>query len=258
MPWPTPGLRRASVNAFGYGGTNAHVVLDDAYHYLKLRNLKGNHNTTITPAGPSKGDLSEHCNGSFSKLIDADPTRNMSLQSPRIFFFSAADEPGLGRLAATYENYLSSLPNDSIDHQDIFLENLSYTLMTKRSDLPWKAFAVANSVEALRQSLTIGLSSPVRSSISPYLAFVFTGQGAQWCAMGRELEVYPVFKSSLVKAEKHLHSFGCQWYILGKPCSLSNWRGAHALQMSYTRSKTFRGSIIPNFLSPYALPFNWR
>lgn len=29
--WP-PGLRRASVNAFGYGGSNAHAVLDDAYH----------------------------------------------------------------------------------------------------------------------------------------------------------------------------------------------------------------------------------
>lgn len=258
MTWPTPGLRRASVNAFGYGGTNAHVVLDDAYHYLKLRNLKGNHNTTITPAGPSKGGLSKHCNGSFSKPVDADPNRKMSLQSPRIFFFSAADEPGLGRLAATYEIYLSSLPNDFIDHQEMFLENLSYTLTTKRSDLPWKAFAVANSVEALRQSLRIGLSNPVRSSTSPCLAFVFTGQGTQWYAMGRELEIYPVFKNSLAKAEKHLHSFGCQWYLLGEPCSLSNWRGAHELQMSCTRSKSFRGLIIPTFLSPCALPSNWR
>lgn len=25
MPWPTKGLRRMSVNSFGFGGTNAHV-----------------------------------------------------------------------------------------------------------------------------------------------------------------------------------------------------------------------------------------
>ncbi|KAF2872288.1 thiolase-like protein [Massariosphaeria phaeospora] len=32
LPWPIDGLRRASVNSFGLGGTNAHAVLDDAYH----------------------------------------------------------------------------------------------------------------------------------------------------------------------------------------------------------------------------------
>ncbi|TLD10484.1 hypothetical protein PgNI_06632, partial [Pyricularia grisea] len=49
MPWPTPGPRRISVNSFGFGGANAHVILDDAYHYLKTNGLKGNHATSVQP-----------------------------------------------------------------------------------------------------------------------------------------------------------------------------------------------------------------
>ena len=31
-PWPVRGLRRASVNSFGFGGSNSHAILDDVYH----------------------------------------------------------------------------------------------------------------------------------------------------------------------------------------------------------------------------------
>lgn len=45
MPWPLDGPRRVSVNCFGFGGTNAHVVLDEAPAYLAVRGLAGHHSS---------------------------------------------------------------------------------------------------------------------------------------------------------------------------------------------------------------------
>ncbi|OJD18079.1 hypothetical protein AJ78_01851 [Emergomyces pasteurianus Ep9510] len=45
MPWPKQGARRISVNSFGFGGTNAHCILDDAYHFLQGQGLAGIHRT---------------------------------------------------------------------------------------------------------------------------------------------------------------------------------------------------------------------
>lgn len=48
-PWPVDGLRRVSVNSFGYGGANGHVILDDAYHYMRQRGISGKHSTVFVP-----------------------------------------------------------------------------------------------------------------------------------------------------------------------------------------------------------------
>ncbi|KAF6241140.1 hypothetical protein HO173_000934 [Letharia columbiana] len=48
-PWPCRGLRRASISSFGFGGSNSHAINDDAYSYLRLSNLAGNHWTVRGP-----------------------------------------------------------------------------------------------------------------------------------------------------------------------------------------------------------------
>lgn len=68
--------------------------------------------------------------------------------------------------------------------------------------------------------LAIALNSPnvVPKRIpakSPKLAFIFTGQGAQWYGMGRELlESHAVFASTIERADSHLLSIGADFSIL--------------------------------------------
>lgn len=59
-------------------------------------------------------------------------------------------------------------------------------------------------------------TKPCRTSSEPRLGSVFTGQGAQWYAMGRELvPIYPTFKEALQEAEFFFKELGATWSLLG-------------------------------------------
>lgn len=218
-PWPSSGLRRASVNSFGFGGSNVHVVLDDAYHYLTLRNLVGSHHT-VEKANESE-DLPVYYENrqSLSQMNGAAAYQTQSYTEssmPRLLVWSASDEGGLQRLKRLYSKHLAELPQAISKDDSTYFENLVYTICTKRSSLSWKSFVIADSTIDLRRRLENNLSRPTRSSHLPKLAFIFTGQGAQWCSMGKELLIYPLFQESLQKAEKFFQSLGCKWDILGR------------------------------------------
>jgi len=210
LPWPTSGLRRASVNSFGYGGANAHAVLDDAYHYQRLRGLNGRHITRKLP--PTREELDSY---SFSQHVaSGDPPlahdNGLAPPRPRLLVWSTSDEDGSNRLLTLYREYICGLNVD----ESPFLRNLAHTLSRNRSSLSWRSYTITDSIGDLRSNFR--MSTPRRSLKSPKLAFIFTGQGAQWCNMGLELLDYPVYRESLQAAERYFYSLGCQWSLLGK------------------------------------------
>lgn len=126
--------------------------------------------------------------------------------------WSAIQEGGLRRIAAAYRDHLLTLP--PLDGSD-YLADLAYTLSERRSRLLWGSFAVADSIEQLDQALEKGFLPAMPLVRAPKVGFIFTGQGAQWYAMGRELLLYPVFRRSLEDAQASFSHLGCPWLLIG-------------------------------------------
>ncbi|KAL4954233.1 hypothetical protein BDW69DRAFT_183680 [Aspergillus filifer] len=203
-PWPTNGLRRASVSSFGFGGSNSHVVLDDAYNFLRLRGLQGNHSSA---GGPKKLLCLDH------QASNTNGEMNGSSDAPKLLVWSSVDEKGITRIQDSWKSFLSD-PTLIPDDKAQYLHDLSYTLGLRRTHFSWRSFVVARSFDDWA-ALPDNFASAARSLTSPNLALVFSGQGAQWHAMGRELLLaYPTFHESICSAGIYLKSIGCTWSAL--------------------------------------------
>ncbi|NEO94115.1 MAG: type I polyketide synthase, partial [Moorea sp. SIO3G5] len=172
-PWEISGRRLAGVSSFGFTGTNAHVVLEEA---------------PSLPENP--------------KIEWERPLHILGL--------SAKNEEALFDLAQSYSQHLESHPEQAL--ADIcFTANtgrLSYSYRLSlvagtNEELQEKLRAFGKGEEA------IGLASGVASgSESPRVAMLFTGQGSQYVGMGRQLyESQPIFKNALDDCAEILQSY---------------------------------------------------
>jgi acyl transferase domain-containing protein len=158
IPWARNGKPRlASVNSFGYSGTNAHAILQEA-----------------PPA------TNGHAPQAPSGLVARDGG---------MLVLSAKSAPALEALA---EKWVSFLSKDS----PIALRDILYSAALDRTQLNHRLAVVGGQREDLKSKLDSwrmgrtpqGLAAGQGlSRIRPRLAFMFTGQGAQYAGMGQEL-----------------------------------------------------------------------
>lgn len=188
IPWPVARTKRVSINGFGMGGTNGHVVLE-----------------AFNPAPATNGG---------AKLLNGSGPLAKPHSRARLFTFSSYDQAGFKRNAAALVEHLANLgPAGSTPE---YLANLAHTLSGARSSLSWRATAVADSATELRDYLTSrpgeGATRDGSSSVDPRrIGFVFTGQGAQWARMGVEMLDRPVFAASVARSARFLRDMGCAW-----------------------------------------------
>lgn len=182
-------MRRASVNNFGFGGSNAHVIIEGA---------RNNILSNATDVSKANG----HENEKHSP--------EESLRT-RLFVLSAFDEAAGRRQTETLSEYLKGKDEKSKG----FLDDLAFTLCERRSTQPWRASFPADSISNLIDCLSTENIKFSNASKKISLGFVFTGQGAQWHAMGRELiSAYPVFRESLIRADGCLKELGASWSLM--------------------------------------------
>ncbi|MCJ1261266.1 hypothetical protein MMC22_001130 [Lobaria immixta] len=180
-------VKRVSVNSFGYGGTNAHVIIEEADSFLPF-------GRTYTDSHRSK---------------DTTIRRTFDCNRPFLLLFSAHDKITLKNNIATYGRV--AVKYDLLD--------LSYTLANRRTCLPRRAFLVVSQADLQtcfdNNAETFGFAEKKRART---VGFAFTGQGAQYAKMGSELMAYyPSFLASIRGLDRVLGDLvdGPDWTLEG-------------------------------------------
>ncbi|KAI1299584.1 hypothetical protein F5Y03DRAFT_408749 [Xylaria venustula] len=222
IPWPSLGLRRISVNSFGFGGTNTHIILDDAYHYLREHGLIANHCTSNDPISNSvpramacelsRSDVPDINSTSNRKGVNGNLNRRDTIKyqaiTPKLLVWSAADEKALQRVLQQYEYYIKT----DTAYQTETLKQLAYTLASRRSHMLWRTYSIFPDKFPITNT-RLSPSKIVRTSSELGVVFVFTGQGAQYTNMGLGLLRYPTFQETLREVDRLYSELGCEWSI---------------------------------------------
>ncbi|KAF5025548.1 hypothetical protein F66182_2356 [Fusarium sp. NRRL 66182] len=145
------------------------------------------------------------------------PRRAEKIQedAPQLLVYSANTPESLKVMVEKYQDFIEDTSQSVAD--------IAHTLANRREHLPYRSFSVVTDGHAsIPQAVS---SAPVKSKDAPSLVMVFTGQGAQWPQMGRELlRTNSVFSASIHSLDEKLKALGVEWNLrdeLVKPTSKS-------------------------------------
>lgn len=174
-PWNVPpdARRLVGVSAFGFSGTNAHIILEEP-----------------PPPTPATSEVE---------------------RTHHLITLSARSAKALNERAHDLAAFMTQNAPDECDLADI-----AYTLNHGRAAFPYRlAFTAASydeSVSRLRAFESgqddAGLLQNIALNERPRVAFLFTGQGAQYLNMGRALyETQPTFRAALDECDAILQQY---------------------------------------------------
>jgi len=181
-PWPDKEApRRAGVSSFGMGGTNAHVIVEQA------------------PAPPVTGDTPD-------RAADESDGR------PFMLALSARQPAALAALARRYGEFLA----DGGSGEHLNLADVCWSAGARRAHHGYRAAVVGRDRKELCAALAAVADGPEAGSSAPArrgrgsqpgrssrIAFVFPGQDSQWIEAGRRLLTSePAFRAAIEQCDE--------------------------------------------------------
>lgn len=171
MPWIAPS-KKAGVSSFGFSGTNVHVVLEEA--------------------------------------PQIEPPPSISLPPWQILTLSAKTNPALQELSQRFCDYIQN-------KSDSDFPSICFSANTGRSQFNHRLSVIAESITDAKAKLTsyntnnneeiLGLFSG-EVNLNHKIAFLFSGQGAQYENMGKELyDKESVFRKTIQHCNDILQSY---------------------------------------------------
>lgn len=223
LPWHRQpnSIRLAGINGFGYGGANAHIIVEES------------------PIGHKQSVAPENHRSSFKetsapiKVATAAALSSTPFELPVILPLSARSQPALVELANSWATWFESLG------RELHIAEVASFTAHRRSHLEYRTTVCGTTreelIEKLRHIESEGKSNRSRSGKPLKIAFVCAGQGPQWWAMGRNLLSYcPAFREVIDSCGREFARYG-QWSLLaelGRSEDTSRMQQTHIAQPS--------------------------
>ncbi len=191
--------RLAGINGFGYGGANAHVILEES---------PAGHRFCVAPESPQR---SFNTKASGERTLRSEAVATNEFQLPVVLPLSGRSQAATIALANDWAQWLEG------PGSELHIAEAASFAAHRRSHLDYRAAVCAvNRDELISQlrsfSESHSASTPATRDLK--VAFVFSGQGPQWWAMGRNLLSYcPAFREVIDCCGREFARYG-NWSLI--------------------------------------------
>lgn len=176
-----PKVYLGCTNGVGRRADGAHELVHGTSNGTSSLNANGD----IPPRRLANGD------SGCSRGVDDESARHKE-SDPGLLLFSAYSAATIAPQIEAFKAFVTTSKATVTD--------LAYTLANRRERKPFRSYAVTADKGCFEISASIGAQAP-----QPRIAWVFTGQGAQWPSMGRELiDTDPVFRATILELDRFL------------------------------------------------------